>query len=146
MEKRAGYETARLQMSRLSLATAESREAALKQLIRVSAIALECDRVGVWMFENDQRLVARVQYRLHDDEYGSGDVLSRGPYPIYWAAMQQRRTIVADDAHTHAATSELSASYLTPLGIGAMLDAPIYRGGRVVGVVCHEHIGPAKRS
>jgi two-component system cell cycle sensor histidine kinase/response regulator CckA len=42
-------------------------------------------------------------------------------------------------------TSELTTSYLDALGISSMLDAPIIRKGRVVGVICHEHTGPARR-
>src|SRR5688572_4993920 len=26
-----------------------------------------------------------------------------------------------------------------------MLDVPIYRGGRVAGIICHEHVGPPRR-
>ena len=42
-------------------------------------------------------------------------------------------------------TAELRDAYLRPLGIGALLDAPIYLHGKVVGVVCHEHIGGTRQ-
>jgi signal transduction histidine kinase len=35
-------------------------------------------------------------------------------------------------------TRELAKAYLEPLGIQSMLDAPLFRDGRVAGVVCHE--------
>ena len=38
-------------------------------------------------------------------------------------------------------TGELRQAYLEPLGISSLLDAPIYVGGKVAGVVCHEHVG-----
>ena len=49
--------------------------------------------------------------------------------------------MLAQDAPT---TRELRQAYLEPLGITSMLDAPIYVDGRLVGVVCHEHVGPAR--
>jgi len=35
-------------------------------------------------------------------------------------------------------------SYLVPLGITSMLDAPIRAGGVIAGVICHEHVGPMR--
>ena len=48
------------------------------------------------------------------------------------------------DAHTDPRTREFSASYLAPLGISSMLDAPIRVGGRMIGVICNEQVGPAR--
>ena len=56
----------------------------------------------------------------------------------------ERRVVCAEDALTSPLTAELTAAYLVPLGIGALMDAPIYREGRIVGVVCHEHLGGAR--
>jgi PAS domain S-box-containing protein len=38
----------------------------------------------------------------------------------------------------------LGENYLKPLGISSMLDAPVWVSGKVVGVLCHEHTGPAR--
>jgi PAS domain S-box-containing protein len=38
----------------------------------------------------------------------------------------------------------LAESYLKPFGISSMLDAPVWVCGEVVGVLCHEHTGPAR--
>jgi signal transduction histidine kinase len=39
---------------------------------------------------------------------------------------------------------EFHEAYFRPLGIGAMLDAPIYQAGEVAAIVCHELVGPAR--
>jgi len=54
--------------------------------------------------------------------------------------------VPAGDARKSVLTSELEDAYLTPLGIASLLDVPIYRGGEVVGVVCHEHTSPREWS
>ena len=59
-------------------------------------------------------------------------------------AMEDHRAIAADDALASPLTKELRRSYLEPLGITSMLDAPIYLEGHIVGVVCHEHVGPRR--
>ena len=51
-----------------------------------------------------------------------------------------------DECHVRLHGHQLSSVYLAPLGIGAMLEAPIRRMGRPVGVLCSEHVGPPSRS
>jgi signal transduction histidine kinase len=40
--------------------------------------------------------------------------------------------------------AELRDAYLVPLGITSMLDASVINQGEIVGIVCHEHIGPPR--
>ena len=65
--------------------------------------------------------------------------------PRYFAALQSERAIRAHDARTDKRTSEFRKGYLVPLGITSMLDAPVFLRGKMVGVVCHEHTGRARR-
>jgi two-component system cell cycle sensor histidine kinase/response regulator CckA len=65
--------------------------------------------------------------------------------PAYFAALEQQRALVIEDARTHPATAEMIDDYVTPLGIGSLLDAPIFRHGKLFGIVCHENIGPPRR-
>jgi PAS domain-containing protein len=72
--------------------------------------------------------------------HSSGVVLRSSEYPDYFAALADEETIAADDARSDPRMHEL-AGYLAPRGIGALLDAPIRTGLRLVGVLCHEHVG-----
>ena len=63
-------------------------------------------------------------------------------YPAYFHALASSEAIVADDAHSDPRTCEFSATYLTPLGINAMMDIPVHVHGRLEGVLCHEQVGP----
>jgi signal transduction histidine kinase len=78
------------------------------------------------------------------NEHQSGAVLALGELPSYHAALVSRRVIMANDARSAAETRELATIYLIPNGITSMMDAPVYRSGEVVGVVCLEHVGPLR--
>jgi len=66
-------------------------------------------------------------------------------YPTYFASLRKRRAIAAHDAHRDHRTREFSESYLTPLRITSMLDAPMRAGGKMIGLLCLEHVGPRRR-
>jgi two-component system cell cycle sensor histidine kinase/response regulator CckA len=140
--KRIAFETARLSLARHVLADDETRYDALAHAALVSATALNMGRVGFWYFDEEQRDLSCIcMYTLADKSYSSGQRLEARAFPTYVEALRERRAIVASDAREHPLTRELSDSYLAPNRIASLLDAPILFGGRVVGVVCHEHIG-----
>lgn len=56
-----------------------------------------------------------------------------------------RRVVAAQHVHLDDGTSALAEKYFVPLEIVSTLDAPIYRDGRVCGLVCHEHRGAPRR-
>ena len=139
---RLAFETARLALARLRVEPTTQRAAAIDQALKLCARTLSIERVGFWVFSPDgDRLVCERSYTLSTDEVGGGDVLAAAQYPTYWQALSARRVIAAHDACSHPATSELADSYLRPLGIASMLDSPVFLGGELAGVVCHEHIG-----
>lgn len=139
------FEETRLTLAQLSLTTARDLLRGLENATRTSALTLGAARVGVWLWLRDrEELRCLSMYDAEANEHRSGDVLDVSRYPNYARALKARRVIVADDAVTDADTAELAASYLLPLGITSMLDAPLYRSGEVVGVVCHEHRGPRR--
>jgi PAS domain S-box-containing protein len=123
-------------------------EKALQEICSLSAATLEVARVSYWSLqENNSAIGCEVLYlRSADscDQAFKGARLGFSDSPAYFEALANRRPIVADRVLTHPATSGLAENYLKPLGIASMLDAPVWVCGEVVGVLCHEHIGPAR--
>ncbi len=139
------YEAARLRLAHLKIEGGKTRATAASCAVHISAVALAVERVGVWLLREGGSVLECVdQYTLSTNTHSSGARLEVAWCPAYFAAMERRRAIVAHNARTDPATHELTESYLDPLGITSILDAPIIREGRVVGVVCHEHIGPRR--
>ena len=119
---------------------------ALCELTELAAELLHVERVSVWRFDRLRQSIQCVDlYRTKEREHASGEVITREQAPRYFAALASERCIVAADAHADPRTSEFSGGYLEQYGIGAMLDAPVFVGGEMVGVVCHEHVGPSRR-
>lgn len=115
----------------------------LEKLTELAATGMQVARASVWL--RDQALEAIVCQDLYDgSSHTRGTILSRSDFPTYFDALDRSVVIPAEDAHQHPATACFSISYLKPLGIGAMLDAPIWRGGKAVGVLCLEHVGGSR--
>jgi len=116
----------------------------LRDLLQHSAASLNVERVGYWSLDPEGRAIRReMQFLLSGGEFDSELLqLEAASFPTYFAALHEGSSlIVADDTMNDPRLSEFHASYFTPLGIGAMLDAPVHRHGRLFGVVCHEHVG-----
>ncbi len=117
----------------------------LAAITEAAAAGLGCERSSVWLYTEGEQSIRCVDLVLRSTgAHESGLELFARDFPRYFAALAEDRTIAASDAHTHPATQEFSAVYLAPLGIGAMLEAPIRRMGQLVGVLCTEHVGPAR--
>jgi len=137
--RRAAFETARLKLARVRVESGQAVSTGLALLTQTVADAMDVDRVGVWFLEDqDRTLICREQFIRSGRRHLSGTVLRSRDFPQYMRALRERRAIVADDALRHPITSELGEAYLGPNQIASLLDAPIIRQGRVIGVVCHE--------
>lgn len=120
-------------------------EGAIRVITETGCRALGVARCSVWLLDEARTSMRCIDlYDTSTASHASGVVLGAFDYPRYFAALEAEEPIAADDAHADARTSEFSAGYLRPLGIGAMLDAPIRLGLGLVGVVCHEHVGAAR--
>lgn len=118
---------------------------AARQITEAASKLLNVARASVWLFDKDKTSIACLD--LYDDNrkvHESGLTLYAKDAPQYFAAAREERVIRADDARTDPRTTEFRVGYLEPLGITSMLDAPIVVRGQIMGVVCNEHIGPAR--
>jgi signal transduction histidine kinase len=119
-------------------------ESYLLEAVRTAAEILGVERSSVWLYTEDRSRIRCTVLHVKNKESSSGNELAEKDYPRYFEALRTERTIAADVARTDPRTSEFSDSYLIPIGITSMLDAPVRTGGRMVGVVCNEHIGPPR--
>jgi len=122
--------------------------AALGQILAADAATLGIERVSYWSLEDSATAIRcealYILSRGGTDDGFAGTRLHAADYPTYFSALLGDRPIAADDAQRDPATREFASGYLRPLGITSMLDVPVWFQGKVVGVICHEHIGPPR--
>ncbi len=120
-------------------------DGAIRAITETAAHALGVERASVWLLDQDRGELTCVDlYEATAHRHSSGTVLKSAELPDYFAALATEETIAAENALHDPRTREFAASYSAPLGIGALLDAPIRSGLRLVGVICHEHVGPSR--
>ena len=114
----------------------------LRIILETCSRTLEVARVSTWRFEdNGSALRCDDLFQSYTGQHTSGERLYERDVPAYFSAIGHDRVVAAADAHTDPRTREFSVSYLTPNGIGAMLDVPLRQEDRGLGVMCIEHVG-----
>jgi signal transduction histidine kinase len=120
--------------------------AVLREITETAAQTLLVERVGVWLYNEERSQIECIDlYDVKTNKHTFGNSLLKTNYPAYFQALEEERSIAANDARNDIRTQELSESYFSVLGITSILDAPIWLEGRLVGVVCHEHIGEGRQ-
>ena len=120
-------------------------DGAIRVITETGCKAIGVARCSVWLLDEGHVTLRCLDlFERESGQHSSGIALAATTFPGYFRALEAEEPIAADDAHTDPRTCEFSAGYLTPLNIGAMLDAPVRMGGALVGVVCSEHIGGAR--
>ena len=120
----------------------------LHNICSISAATLDVERVSYWSVrEKDAAIRCEVLYRHNTKSFDSlskGTLLSFAEYPAYFGELAAKRLVVANQVQTHPATSALAETYLKPLGVSSLLDAPVFECSDGVGVLRHEHVGPPR--
>ncbi|GFK92916.1 putative signaling protein [Fundidesulfovibrio magnetotacticus] len=118
---------------------------ALRQIVLSDAKVTGAARVSVWLYDEQRTgITCRMQFVKGGGEPAdTGVFLPTDSYPAYFEAVENSRVVAADDAQNDPRTAELGG-YLREYGIRSLLDVAVRSQGRNLGVLCHEHLGPAR--
>ena len=143
--KAASFEAERLRLLRAEVGGGVALRGTLASTAEIAAVALHVARCSIWLFIEERQAIRCYDcFEQERDAHSEGTVLRAADFPAYFRALESDYVVPAEDARREAATREMVDVYLEPLGITSMLDAPLLRCGQVVGVVCHEHVGPTR--
>ena len=141
-ERIIGHQATLLQLGRAS--GLDLRDS-FQRITQEVAQTIEVARVGIWLFDDQHRsLVCEDMYLLDQGIHESGLELDPADYPRYFQAMEASRIVAADDAAKDVRTLEFASGHLDTFGISSLLNVPIRIRGKLVGVICHEHVGPPR--
>ena len=135
-----------LQVSKSNIIDKGNLDQSIRSVLDSAIVGLNIKRAGVWFLEENSsaiqcKLLKDVANNIESDDLR----LTESDFPKYFSALKTERTIIADNAQTDINTAEFTESYLKPLSIESMLDVPIRHNGVMVGIICCEHIGPARQ-
>jgi PAS domain S-box-containing protein len=134
-----------ISLARSQALGSENLEPFLREVTEVVAATVEVERASVWVYAHEKKVIRCIDlYQSSRAQHSEGLELVETDYPNYFRSLNSLRAIAADDAHTDSRTADFADSYLIPLGITSMLDAPIQVAGRMIGVICLEHVGPPR--
>ncbi len=114
----------------------------LREITEVVARTIKVERVGVWLLSEDrEELCCETLFIRQSAKHETKTCLKTRQYPKYFAALNQSRGFASRDVAQDERTAELYKPYFEKLGIRSTLDLTIRVEGRLVGVLCLEHVG-----
>ncbi|MEO6862983.1 MAG: PAS domain S-box protein, partial [Microcoleus sp.] len=120
-------------------------QVALRQITEAAAHTLDAEAAGAWLYDQSRsKLQCLDQFHRSNHQHSQGTQLAVADYPVYFKALEEDRTIAADDALSDSRTREFVGSYFAESGITSTLDAPVRLGGQTVGVICIEQVGSVR--
>jgi len=135
------FDVARLELAQLNPSSDVSLQSVFQRICELTSETLQVERAGIWILVEDRTALRCVNlYERSKKQHSEGATLRVADFPSYFSALENRKAIPAAIAASDPLTAELYEPYLKPLKITSMLDAPIFLGGKVAGVVCHEHV------
>lgn len=149
------YHKALMELSHNSGFIRQQRHHKLSALTALCGRLLEVERVSVWYFPPERDRItceclydqrhepkARQQSVASYEEDLSPVSLYRSDHPSYFQAIVEERILAVNDARNDSRTASFNSDYLPSVGIHSMLDAPVFDGSRLSGVVCLEACHP----
>lgn len=118
------------------------RHHAFEILAKKCIEVMDVQRVGIWFFNIEKDAIVEKMTYIKDAPPSSGTVLKKAHYPVYFDHMSSARVLASTDTFKDPMLQEFIETYLTPLRVHALLDAPIFSDGEMIGIVCIEHNSP----
>ncbi|MEQ8927344.1 MAG: hypothetical protein RLO81_16105 [Fulvivirga sp.] len=114
-------------------------ELAKKEILQSASVCLDVSRISIWSFNHSNDSI-KCEFLLEKNKITTPEkILYASDFPTYFVELKHQQLIIAHDALNNEATTEFVDSYLKPLSIYSMMDAPYLSKGKLGGVICCEH-------
>ncbi|MFL0798523.1 MAG: EAL domain-containing protein [Cellvibrionaceae bacterium] len=118
------------------------KETKLKNILSLAARQLKVSRISLWHLNLDETCIeCELLYDHENKRYERDHILYRKDFPRYFEALTESKLIDAHEAQNDSRTNEFNETYLKPLNIFSMLDAPVFSASELYGVICIEQTG-----
>jgi signal transduction histidine kinase len=120
-------------------------ESSISRILQLAAERMSVERVSFWsLSDHPARIRCEAGYVATTNVCELGATLFERDLPEYFAALRRVVPLKVEDVSTDPRCRGLR-EYSGMREITSMLDVPVWAGGQLAGVLCHEHVG-TKRS
>jgi len=121
-------------------------QATMKMATQEAAKTLGVERVGIWfLHEQGSEMVCEQLHALQGtSQTATGQRIRAADHPAYFEAIENSRILAINNAREDVRSRGLAEHYYKPLGIVSVMDVPIRLHAKLLGVMCYEHVGPAR--
>ncbi len=114
----------------------------IRRILEICSELIETERVSVWRYNEDYSKIKCIGlYERSSKRYSEGEELVSADFPDYTAYHTNGKVIAAVDVFTDQRTKQIPHEYFLKHGISSLLDAPVYVGGKLKGLLSFEHVG-----
>lgn len=115
---------------------------AKKVLAKEASLAIRTERVSIWLLSEDRKEIKCIElYESGKKRHSEGAVFKTGKNEKYLGILKKESRINSSDVLSDHRLTELKDNYFIPLEIFSLLDAGIFIGGELAGVVSFEEVG-----
>jgi PAS domain-containing protein len=126
------------ELLRLHIDSSKSLEMNWFQALSVATLALDVRFGGVWLFDHTRRFMRSVIiFDASTKQLRKNLDLDRHDHLEYFKILELEKVVAASDV-TQDSRTQSFAAYSQATGVKALLDAPLFRNGLMIGVVCFE--------
>ena len=115
-----------------------SRQRALEIVCQKVCEVMNVERVGIWFYVPDRSGIYEEMTYVLNGNHSSGTILLKKDLPVYFHSIDRERVVASDDTFKDDEVAEFKDSYSVPFNVHALLDAPIFSDGQMIGIVCCE--------
>lgn len=118
----------------------KSRHRALEIICHKISEVMNVQRVGIWFYTIDKDAIFEELTLIKGQPNTHGQIVLKKDHSFYFAAIEQERVVNVDDALSSHVMRELKENYCLEHNVRALLDAPIFSDGEMLGVLCCEQL------
>jgi PAS domain S-box-containing protein len=117
-------------------------EEIVTRITKTVADVIKVERVSFWLFNTDfSKLYCADLFDKKSGKHTNSSELDVLQYPSYFNALRKERVIISNNSLTDPRYAELAGTYVSPNGIFATIDVPVFVSGEIIGAICIEHQG-----
>jgi signal transduction histidine kinase/PAS domain-containing protein len=121
-----------------------SRHRALEIIAAKISEVMEVERVGIWFYTIDKDAIYEEMTLQVNKEKTQGHLILKSDLPKYFTSISEERVIASNNTLADESMTELKDIYMKPLNVHALLDAPVFSDGEMLGILCCEQIGKTR--